>query len=276
LRFARPAEDRIVRFRKVLKAAQHVPRYRECLRRANLHSNRSIAALRCIEEALAHFAVLDLDQFRGSREEYSSARAPIAPPQRFFRPLERPSRIAVLMEGFEEKSGVRIFGRDSSDLYDSLRQYEPEVIAGPVSVLRRLVSSVDDGTLSLPLLRHAIVAFTGIDEVLDLHDRDVFWRTFQVPLFEHYAGLDGRVIARECEIHEGLHLVEEHAVIERHERQELLLTSLTDFRQPTLRLKTGYAGAIEKTLCECGRVEPRVLALTPLQRDSSRLTASAA
>lgn len=246
-----------------------------------MHSDRSIAALRCVEEALPHFAVLDLDQFRGSREEYRSPNAPVEPPQKFFHPLERQSRIAVLMDGFEEKNGVRIFDHDIRDIRDirdspdSLRQYQPEIIAAPVSTLRRLAFFVDEGSLSLPLLRHAVVAFTGVDEILDLHDRDLFWRTFQVPLFEHYMGLDGRVIARECEIHEGLHLVEEHAVIERHERGELLLTSLTDFRRPTLRLKTGYAGAIEKTLCERGRVEPRVLALTPLPRESG-LSATAA
>ncbi len=229
-----------------------------------------------MEKALAHFAVLDLDQFRGFREEYNSAHAPAALPQKFFHPLDRQSRIAVLVGGFEEKNGVRIFDYDKRETRDTLRQYQPEIVAAPVSVLRRLAFSVDEGSFSLPLLRHAIVAFTGIDEILDVHDRDLFWRTFQVPLFEHYMGLDGRVIARECEIHEGLHLIEEHAVIERHEREELLLTSLTDFRRPTLRLKTGYTGAIEKTLCECGRVEPRVLALTPLQKDSKCFIASAA
>ncbi|MDQ6705137.1 MAG: hypothetical protein M3Z85_04120, partial [Acidobacteriota bacterium] len=184
------------------------------MRRANLQSNKSIASLRCVEEALAHFAVLDLDQFRGAREEYSSARAPAALPQKFFYPLQRQSRIAVLMEGFEEKNGVRIFGHDSQAAPNhALTEYQPEILAAPVSVLRQLALSVNEGSLSLPLLRLAIVAFTGIDEILGEHDRDLFWRTFQVPLFEHYIGLDGRVIARECDIHEGLHLVEEHAVI---------------------------------------------------------------
>ncbi len=263
-------EGRLIRFRKVLASAQHVPRYQPCLRRANLDSKRAINALRSVEDALRHFKAIDLDEVYAANGGFSSSRQFPTVPQRFFNPLKRPSKVAMLTKGFDEIAGLRIFDDKATA---ALENYQPEILAAPVSVLRHLAAVLPKGSLARP--KHAVVAFTGLEDVLDAHDRDLFWRKFEVPLFEQYVGLDGRVFARECEIHEGLHVVEEHAVIERYDEQELLLTSLTDLGRPTLRLKTGLSGNIEKTLCECGRVEPRLIEVSTLRPRTIALTAVA-
>ncbi|MDQ6700150.1 MAG: hypothetical protein M3Z36_08185 [Acidobacteriota bacterium] len=247
-----------------------MPRYQLCLRRANLNSKRAINSLRCVEDALQHFQTIDLDDVPGAGVALGSSRQFPPVPQRFFNPLKHPSKVAVLTKGFSEIAGLRIF---DDKAVVSLEKYQPEILAAPVSVLRHFAATLPRASLARP--RHAVVAFTGIEEILDAHDRDLFWRNFGVPLFEQYVGLDGKVFARECEIHDGLHIVEEHAVIERYNEEELLLTSLTDIGRPTLRLKMGISGMIEKTLCECGRVEPRLTAVSPLRRPSLALTAVA-
>ena len=270
VRFQGITEGRLTRFRKVLASAQHVPRYQPCLRRAKLDSKRGIKALRCVEEALPHFQIIDLGDVRTAEAEFNGSRQFPPVPQRFFNPLNHPSKVAVLTKGFDEVAGLRMF---DDDAFASLERYQPEILAAPVSVLRHLAAALPKNSLAKP--GHAVVAFTGIEDVLDAHDRDLFWRKFGVPLFEQYVGLDGRVFARECEIHDGLHIVEEHAVIERYDDEQLLLTSLTDIGRPTLRLKMGISGIIEKTLCECGRVEPRLTAVSPLRCPATTLTAVA-
>lgn len=235
-----------------------------------MHSKQGIKALRSVEEALQHFQLIDLGELRTAQAEFSNPRQCRPLPQRFISPLNRASRIAVLAKGFDEIAGLRMFEETA---LASLEQYQPEIIAAPVSVVRHLATALAENSPGKP--RHAVVVFTGIEDAVNAHDRNLFWSKFGVPLFEQYVGLDGKVFARECEIHEGLHIVEEHAVIERYDDEQLLFTSLTDIGRPTLRLKMGISGTIEKTLCECGRIEPRLTAVSPHRRPAAAMTAVA-
>jgi len=106
-----------------------------------------------------------------------------------------------------------------------------------------------------------VVSFTGGDDgELSDADREQFWRTFQVPVFEQRRGFDGRVIARECEAHSGLHVMAERAMLEAMPGSEMLLTSLTDLRFPTLRVGTRLRARILTDCCDCGSAVPRLVA----------------
>jgi len=84
-----------------------------------------------------------------------------------------------------------------------------------------------------------------------------------VPVFEQRVGFDGRVVASECEAHEGLHIMAERAAFEETAASELLMTSLTDLRYPTLRVGTRMARSIEHECCGCGNASPRLVAARP-------------
>jgi hypothetical protein len=62
--------------------------------------------------------------------------------------------------------------------------------------------------LELPSLNLAIVVFSAVgpDGALETRHRDLLWKAFGLPVFEQLRGADGRVMARECEVHDGLHL----------------------------------------------------------------------
>ena len=45
----------------------------------------------------------------------------------------------------------------------------------------------------------------GRDPLISEEDRDFIWNTFGVPVFEYLLDADGRILARECEAHDGLH-----------------------------------------------------------------------
>ncbi len=69
-------------------------------------------------------------------------------------------------------------------------------------------------------------------DLLSATDRDYIWNTFGVPVFEYLLAASGRIIARECEAHDGMHVEGD----------------------------VGPGFAITDELCACGRSGSRVLA----------------
>lgn len=107
----------------------------------------------------------------------------------------------------------------------------------------------------------ALLVRTSLDEgLLAPIDRDGLWLRYGLPMFEHLVGMDGALLAWECESHSGLHVVEENVVFELVQG-ELLLTSLTDLAQPTIQLRTGWSARIETEVCDCARPGRRLLDL---------------
>ena len=108
----------------------------------------------------------------------------------------------------------------------------------------------------------ALFVRTGLDEgLLTPLDRDTLWQRYGLPMFEHLIGMDGELLAFECETHDGLHIVEENVVFH-VVGEELLLTSLTDLVQPTIQTRTGWIARIETEPCDCGRAGKRLIGLT--------------
>src|SRR5947209_2394764 len=86
------------------------------------------------------------------------------------------------------------------------------VIAASAPQLRALAEAVESGSLTLPPVDAAVIAFTGIYHgELTALERDLFWRVFQVPVFEQFLSPDGRILAMECDAHDGLHLLDPDA-----------------------------------------------------------------
>lgn len=53
-----------------------------------------------------------------------------------------------------------------------------------------------------------VVIFTGPkDGILTEEDRDLIWRRWGVPAYEHVLDENGKPIAEECDAHEGLHVL---------------------------------------------------------------------
>jgi hypothetical protein len=72
-------------------------------------------------------------------------------------------------------------------------------VAAPIEAIR----AIDPGVWT-PEFPMVVFARLG-DPLLSEEDRDFVWRTFGVPAFEYLLNENGRIIARECEAHEGLH-----------------------------------------------------------------------
>lgn len=177
-----------------------------------------------------------------------------------FQPLPGNPRTAVFSRGYLQRKGVRRFRRFDDP---SLRRFKPEAVAARVDTLRALAWGVDRGTIQLAPLRHSVIAFTGILEgPLSEEDRDLFWRVFEVPVFEQFRGFDRELLAWECEAHQGLHISQENAIFELDPHQRLLVTSLANRTQTAFRLDTGLDAVLATSTCPCGAEALRLLNLS--------------
>lgn len=150
--------------------------------------------------------------------------------ERLIFPLAVSARIAILDARFRLSGGMRIFG--SSDL-QSLIDYEPEALVAPSETVLMLAARKLDGSFHLPSLQFAILALSSLNGPLTTGQRDDLWTAFGVPVFEQLVGSDGKILARECEVHDGLHFEGS--------------------------LPSGVSGEIITEQCECGLESPRLL-----------------
>jgi hypothetical protein len=119
-----------------------------------------------------------------------------------------------------------------------LRVWAPEVLVLPLDLALSLADRKQRGLFDLPSLNTAIVVLTSIDDSpLADHHRDLLWRAFGLPVFEQLRASDGAVIASECEVHDGLHIIES---------------------RPDLK------GEVVTDHCACGAETPRLRSLSPV------------
>jgi hypothetical protein len=182
--------------------------------------------------------------------------------QKFCFPLAEPGRLALIEGSFRGERNIRQFSMEDMDL---LCLYEPEALVLPLDAALSLADQKLRGLLELPSLTVAMVVLTSLaDSPLAGHHRDLLWHAFGVPVFEQLRGWDGAVIAKECEVHDGLH-IDELAAILQFQEDELLVTQLTAFENPIVRVRTGLTGEIATGYCGCGQETPRLVRLAPLR-----------
>jgi hypothetical protein len=135
-----------------------------------------------------------------------------------------------------------------------LRQYAPEALALPLSTALSFADWKLRG-LELPSLKVALVVFSSITPepgILAPHHRDLLWKAFGLPVFEQLRGRDGRVIAWECEVHDGLHL--DAAAV--------------------AGIATGFSVEVDPEACACGLETPRLRYLRPMGEKKARAAAA--
>jgi hypothetical protein len=119
---------------------------------------------------------------------------------RFIHPMDPMPRTAILAPGFQETKLSRVF---PAGWNDAAERFQPTSIVGPPSQLRRIAR---EGVRP----QHSVVALSyDGQEGLTAADREFFWETFGVPVFEQLLSAGNELIAMECDAHDGMHLVGE-------------------------------------------------------------------
>lgn len=139
------------------------------------------------------------------------------------------------------------------DRWNELQTFRPRVLVGSLSDLRRLSSLAETGEFSLSSVDHALFVLTicGLAPLTDV-DRVSLWQAFGVPLFELFLDSHGRLLAAECEAHDGWH-IETGSVF-------TLLDGKLVVDMPMRKgIETGLSGELDATICPCGREGLRVM-----------------
>jgi hypothetical protein len=156
-------------------------------------------------------------------------------------PLDPAPRTAVLAACFRQarfpaKSPIRVFPHGWSD---EVAAFAPAAVAANRERLFGL-AAVDRP----PVFTHAVIVLDSPgDPPLSAGERERLWRTFRVPVFEQIIGTRGKLLAAECEAHDGLHI-----------------------EAPGLPWE-GYR--LELAVCGCGRKTPRIACALPVERARS-------
>ncbi len=162
----------------------------------------------------------------------------------------RAAHISVLPE-FESSQPFR------RERWPALADFRPRILIGYGVDLRRLAEAVNKGDLDLTTVDYAIFALTDcgmtpIGEALRL----TLWQSFGVPVYELIVAPGCRLLAHECEAHDGWHIADD--AIPCVVNGELVC----DF--PYLsNLHTSFSGQIDPQPCACGRSSVRFKNLTP-------------
>jgi hypothetical protein len=153
-------------------------------------------------------------------------------------PMDPAPRTAVLAACFRQPRlrtnyPVRVFPRGWSE---EVSAFAPAAVAASREQLLRLAAADRP-----PVFTHAVIALASPgDPMLSAAERERLWRAFRVPVFEQIIGPDGKLLAAECEAHDGLHI-----------------------EAPGLSWG-GYR--MEMSPCGCGRKTPRLTPSEPAER----------
>ena len=239
--------------RSLPPADQHLDRLQKVLRTA-IAKTRYAREYNADAERFEELPRVDLLEFLCHTERYA---VPNVKPlrERLLYPLGDAPRTAVIARKVTETRRVRCFSGLQSE---KLAAFAPKSLAAPLDAFR----AAGNEPLPHAALRNAVIVFTGILEgPLMPEDADRFWRRYQVPVFEQFLGLDGELLAWECEIHHGLHVRQEAAHFECGQMDSLQVSFLANPRLPLLRLRTGLTGRLVMEPCPCGEKSPRLVDL---------------
>jgi len=160
-------------------------------------------------------------------------------------PLPRQGRLALVDTGL---CGTAAAARFTSAELSAIEIFGPESIAFPLPIALNYATQRLAGANILPSLRCAVVVLSSLHTpggpMTDDH-RDLLWRAFGLPVFEQLLGLDGLVIASECEVHDGFHA---ELVSVRVESDEIVVAGQA----------TGCSAEIVTGHCDCGLETPRL------------------
>jgi len=162
-------------------------------------------------------------------------------------PSQRIAQISAVSKPFDL---AQPFSRDR---WNELEAFRPRVLVGSTSDLQRLYCRVQAGGFDLSSLDHAVFVLTrcGLSPLSDVL-RVSLWQAFGVPLFELFISSRGRLLASECEAHEGWH-------VEPGTKFSLVQAKLLLDVPLSKGVETGLTAEFDQTPCPCGREGLRLM-----------------
>ena len=144
------------------------------------------------------------------------------------------------------------------EVYSQIQNFNPVLIKGYVSAIVFLAEYMQ--AHHLPPNKNLKALSTTSETLLPMF-RDLLQSVFSVPVYDQYGCGEVSAISYECAKHQGLHINEEHVLIESLDENEndvidkkgrLVVTSLDNFVMPFIRFENGDMATLHSHKCTCG------------------------
>lgn len=181
--------------------------------------------------------------------------------------LPKPTLRNRLRNFFLERQIILDTGRLTEEsmlaFHRQLFRYRPKVILAYAQSAALFARFLQDQNL-VPYRPHSIVTSA---EILEPENRLLIEQVFGCKVFNRYGCREVSVIASECEMHQGLHVMAEGLYLEivkdgrparTGELGSILVTDLLNYAMPMIRYRIGDLGSWERGMCACGRGLPRL------------------
>ncbi len=148
-----------------------------------------------------------------------------------------------------------------ADYADAIDRYRPEIIVGYVGPLVRLAQWLIATGRKIWRPQSII----GAAEALHEFQRKIIEQAFGCPAFNTYGCREFMLIAAECEKRDGLHVNDDHLLVELREPAhapvdtasgEIVITDLFNYGMPFIRYINGDMATSSAGRCSCGRGLP--------------------
>ncbi len=170
---------------------------------------------------------------------------------------------------------------DVAELAEALESWRPHVLTAYASVLAALAEEQLAGRLHID----PVQVFSG-GERLTAAARARIAAAWGAAPFDQYVTTEAGFVAIECPAHDGLHILDDHVVVEVVDDagspvepgafgRRVLLTVLGSRTLPLIRYELDDVAALAEGACPCGRRTPRLLAVTGSARELLRLPGEA-
>ena len=150
-----------------------------------------------------------------------------------------------------------------------LRDYKTSVLVTTPALAMELAVHIKEQRINTHALELATLILAG--DLIPPENRRFIEETLNATVWLHYglSEVPGPAIAFECDIHDGLHVNEDHFLAEivdpdtgapmpEGEAGELVLTTLTTRAFPLIRFRTGDKASFYQEACNCGRSVRRI------------------
>jgi phenylacetate-CoA ligase len=147
-----------------------------------------------------------------------------------------------------------------------LNHSKPHLIKGYTSALLFLGEYLEE---KKEALSYSPTAISTTTETLFPHNRQFLEKVFNAPVYDQYGCGEVAAIAYECSHHNGLHINQEHVIVEilddngmpADQQGNIIVTNLDNYIMPFIRYANGDVAAVSEKECSCGVCQPLMTSL---------------
>ena len=154
---------------------------------------------------------------------------------------------------------INTFNLSSNNISEYVNQingYDAKVIIAYTTPLFLIAQYILDNKITV---KQPLSILTGAEPLYD-YQREIIEKAFNCEVFNTYGSREVMLMASECEQHNGLHINEDHLIIETVKDNaavtgvsgNVLVTDLHNYAMPFIRYENGDLATLSDSECSCG------------------------